>query len=261
MDEPLEPASTAASWQQLLEQGRLAEALRRYQETEAPQANVVEAFRLLTQLQDALRERNFERARRRLEDLEPQAPLFDYQALSVQLTQLEVASQALGPHTPERALEQLEPVHQPLFQAEVQTLRGTGLIFMNDSEGAAAAFHRALEFDPKHYRALTNLGNLSLEAGEVDTAISYYQQALAVNAEFANAHHNLGVAYRRKGQIGKSVRSLRKAQGASQRKLREEAQQTMKRGLSGSLQRYGRWLLYAVLAGILYFVLRAQGVI
>jgi hypothetical protein len=79
-----------------------------------------------------------------------------------------------------------------------------------------------------------------------------------VDDEFANAHHNLGVAYRRKGMIGKSVASLRRAQRAQRkrdsREAREDARELRGRGAGRSL----RWLFWGVLVGVVvwWFVLR-----
>ena len=88
-----------------------------------------------------------------------------------------------------------------------------------------------------------------------------YERALALNDTFGNAHHNLGVAYRRKGQVGKSVRALRKAQGASQKQIREEARESLRSGVGGGLAKYGRWLVYFVVAAALFLLLRSRGLV
>ncbi|MEM6431466.1 MAG: tetratricopeptide repeat protein, partial [Deinococcota bacterium] len=90
-----------------------------------------------------------------------------------------------------------------------------------------------------------------------DDAISYYQAALRINENFSNAHHNLGVAYRRNGEIGKSVQSIRKAQRAMQQEDMTAARQTM----AQSQRKYGKWILYGVGAVVVYFILRARGVL
>jgi Tfp pilus assembly protein PilF len=58
---------------------------------------------------------------------------------------------------------------------------------------------------------LVNLGNLSLEAGNLDAAQDWYERALRIDATYALAHHNLGVVYRKRGNLAASIRELRLA--------------------------------------------------
>jgi tetratricopeptide (TPR) repeat protein len=60
--------------------------------------------------------------------------------------------------------------------------------------------------------ALTNLGNLALESGELAEATALYEAALRSDPEYAIACLNLGVAYKRSGRIDEGVRLLRRAQ-------------------------------------------------
>ncbi len=259
--QPLDPHQDAPlSWQRLLEEGRVGPALAQARQGDND-PETLRVLHALNDLQGQLRERNYARAKTLLEGLEPIPDLLDWQELNRQLALLEAASERLKPEAPESAIAQLAALDQPVLLAEADTLRGAGHIFLNETEAARSAFERALERDPKHFRAHTNLGNLALEDGRVDEAIAAYERAIALSPDFANAHHNLGVAYRRKGEVGKSVSALRKAQGASQRKLREEARQTLKGSLGGAGRKYGRWLLYGVLAVVVYLLLRSQGVL
>jgi len=59
--------------------------------------------------------------------------------------------------------------------------------------------------------AITTIGNLLLEDGALDEAIAHYEYALLIDAEYAPAYHNLGVALHRSGRRVESVRMLRKA--------------------------------------------------
>lgn len=253
-------APGAVSWQQLVAEGRVEWAMAVYFKGERD-AVVWQALTGLKELQAALRESGYARAQRLLAGLERVPDLLDWVALEAQLEALKQAAEQLGKREPERALEALAGVGQPILLAEAETLRGTARIFLGEPEAARDAFSAALTLDPKQYRAQTNLGNLELEDGRTDEAIALYQRALAANPEFANAHHNLGVAYRRKGQIGKSVGSLRKAQRANQRRMREEARETLRKGVGSGLGKYGKWLLYAAAAVAAYLVLRGLGTI
>ncbi|HZO95439.1 MAG TPA: tetratricopeptide repeat protein [Candidatus Baltobacteraceae bacterium] len=69
----------------------------------------------------------------------------------------------------------------------------------------------ALEADPRSPAAITTLGNLLLESGDVDEAVLHYEYAILIDDAYAPAYHNLGVALHRRGRRGEAVRMLRKA--------------------------------------------------
>jgi lipoprotein NlpI len=100
--------------------------------------------------------------------------------------------------------------------------RGVARIGMGLRVPAREDFNAALELAPSHAPALTNLGNLLLEEGELDAAIARYRAAIAADREYAIAYLNLGVAYKRSGRIAEGVRALREAQRLEQ-KARKEA--------------------------------------
>ena len=47
--------------------------------------------------------------------------------------------------------------------------------------------------------------------GQLDTAISYYEKALSIKPNYAEAHYNLGYTLQRLGQLDAAVRSYKKA--------------------------------------------------
>jgi tetratricopeptide (TPR) repeat protein len=95
--------------------------------------------------------------------------------------------------------------------------RGVARMGLELRELARADFAAALKSRPGYPPALTNLGNLLLEEGQVDAAIANYESAIAGDREYAIAYFNLGVAYKRTGRIAKAVRALRHAQRLEQR--------------------------------------------
>jgi lipoprotein NlpI len=98
--------------------------------------------------------------------------------------------------------------------------RGVGRIGMQRRELAAQDFEAALEAQPAFAPALTNLGNLLFDAGDVEGAIARYERAIALDSEYAVAHLNLGAAYKRAGRIADAVRALRQAERLERRTKR-----------------------------------------
>ena len=244
-------------WQTLIAAGRFTQA-RAVVRTVGAGAEQVAAVEALADVQELAREKSWPRALWRVERLtELNAPV-DVPRLERELRILGDASGQIDRREPEEAMATLADVEEPYLIAEVATQLGTAHVLMNDADAARAQFERALEHDPRHFRAMTNLGNLALEDGEVDAAIAAYEGALRINDGFANAHHNLGVALRRKGKVARSVRSLRRAQKAMQQQDAERARESAK-GLP--VGRWLRWLLIAGVAVTVYLVLSQRGII
>jgi tetratricopeptide (TPR) repeat protein len=217
------------------------------------------ALSALADVEELVRERSFAKAQERIRRLEEPAAIAPWDDLVADLERLRASARALDQRDPDAAVATLEELGSTWFPAEVYTQLGTASIYDDRLEDARAHFEAALELDPQHYRALTNLGNVALEDGRVDDAIEAYEQALKLNETFPNAHHNLGVAYRRKGMVHKSVRSLRAAQRAQQRQEAAEARESLGRIGAGSGAKIIRWVAYAVVAVALYLLLKNRG--
>jgi tetratricopeptide (TPR) repeat protein len=97
--------------------------------------------------------------------------------------------------------------------------RGVAHIGMRRLDAARSDFEAALASVTSYAPALTNLGNLSLEAGDTNAAVKLYEAALLADPEYAVACLNLGVAYKRSGRIDEGVRMLRRAQGLERPKF------------------------------------------
>lgn len=131
-------------------------------------------------------------------------------------TPFELALRDLAQHRYDEALARLDALRgdATLSRDErlaVENKRGVAFINMQRTAEAREAFECALSIEPRYAPALVNIGNLHLEAGEADQAIRYYERAVLSDDDYALAHHNLGVAYKRLGRTGDAVRELRKA--------------------------------------------------
>ena len=67
-------------------------------------------------------------------------------------------------------------------------------------------YRRATEADPEHALAFFDLGNVLDELKRLADAIAAYQRAVALVLEYADAHHNLALAYERQGFRRRALR-------------------------------------------------------
>lgn len=255
------PASPEAAldWRQLVAQRRFVAARNAYLVTGEQDPDVRAALNALIDVFDLVRERAFGRALERIERLEERAAFVPWAELEEDLGVLRESAAALDVRDPDRARGLLLALEGTWFEAETLTQLGTTYVYDSDLEEAARLFERAIELDPQHYRALTNLGNVALEQDRVDDAIELYHRALKIDEEFPNAHHNLGVAYRKKGQLAKSVRSLRRAQRTQHRQEVAEARESIGKWAGPNVAKYFRWIVYALIAVGAYVLLRMAG--
>jgi tetratricopeptide (TPR) repeat protein len=88
---------------------------------------------------------------------------------------------------------------------------GVMCIRLGRREEARAHFEAALAQAREYAPALTNLGNMALEAGDVDKAVELYRRAIVSSPDYPGAHHNLAVALRRQGRLAEAVSEQRAA--------------------------------------------------
>jgi tetratricopeptide (TPR) repeat protein len=96
--------------------------------------------------------------------------------------------------------------------------RGLLALARGDAEAADAAWAAALATYAACVPAMVNTANRLLEAGDLDAAIARYEMAARLDPDYPEAHHNLGVAYRRAGRRRDAVRELRRATGLERRR-------------------------------------------
>ncbi|MFC4639323.1 hypothetical protein [Deinococcus hohokamensis] len=148
----------------------------------------------------------------------------------------------------------------PLTRAEALNMQGVQAAMLGDTAGSRAHLEAALQADPGHYRALTNLGNLDLEAGDAAGAEVHYRQVIALNPDYDGGHHNLGVALRRQGKIGESVAAIRRGQRLSVKRSQDDSKADAQDQLARSpALRTLRWALLAALGFGMVALMRAGG--
>lgn len=250
--------SDPPTWRESAKAGRYEEAerLRTVVVGEAVEPDDEEegrALRILAAMQVALRGKAWRSASRRLDDVDDWPAWIDGERVQSDVTTLAESGAMLERRDVDTALATLASLNDlppGPFEAERLTQLGTARILVGDDEHARASFEQALARDPKHVRALVNLGNVALEAGATDEAIERYLAALQIDDAFANAHHNLGVAYRRKGMIGKSVASLRRAQRAERSNDARAAREDVRSMGDRMPGRRLRWGIGSVVAAV-----------
>jgi tetratricopeptide (TPR) repeat protein len=128
-------------------------------------------------------------------------------------TPFERGVSALAARRAEAALElfgeALASESNPVARAAAYNKRAVALIHLGRRGQAYDALCDALREHERCAPALVNLGNLSLEDGDVAAAIERYRAALRADENYAGAHLNLAIALKRSGQRAESVRHLR----------------------------------------------------
>ncbi len=237
---------------QVIRLGRYDEARKRILAGEEGNAD---GLAVLLELRDWLRLKEYGQAQKLLEQ--------DGDLITgyLDVSQAKAALEAFDSEDPSQIADYLEDPH---LGAEAWTALGLARIRSGRREEAQQAFEAALQADPGHYRAKTNLASMILEAGHTDEAIQMYEEVLRINPEYALAHHNLGAAYRRKGQIDKSVYHIKRGQRLQMRPAARPARSIVpgapalptmpeRRPLLG-----GRWWLWLIVIAVVYWLFSRQ---
>ncbi len=179
-------------------------------------------------------------------------------------TQLEQALLALEDRKetePSQLTEQLAPALAHLL-TRAEALNSTAVLHIYREEPLLAGplLQEALVADAGHYRALMNTGNLQLEAGNAVEAERIYREVLKLNPDYDSGHHNLGVALRKQGKLGQSVKEIRKGQKLGVKRTQQEAAQEAREQMSQNpIFRKLRWVALVVAAVLVFMWLRSLG--
>jgi len=91
-----------------------------------------------------------------------------------------------------------------------------GVLFGNQGKPVQAVAHyrKTLQMKPDHLEALNNLGGeLIVRGGDAAEGIKYCQRALEIDPEHANAHSNIAVALTAAGKVDEAIEHYRQALG------------------------------------------------
>ncbi|GHF28193.1 tetratricopeptide (TPR) repeat protein [Deinococcus metalli] len=226
----------AGEWRRALATARVGHA----------DAHVEAALSAVVGIVEGVRARRYPAARRALTDLRDTLAASDAPDLTVirrhvdpdavhaGLAALDVKSGRDAPDDDALAASLEAALATSLTRAEALNTLGVRAAAQGDTERGRGLFEEALAADPGHYRALTNIGNMKLEAGDAVGAEADYRAALKLAPEYDGAHHNLGVALRRQGRVAEAVSAIRRGQRLGMRRSKEDTQAEMREQFAGS---------------------------
>jgi tetratricopeptide (TPR) repeat protein len=215
-DLPLSPEA-AGDWRESLARGAYEEALGRLRALDLVgrgEPEVHDALEPVVVLIESLRSRDYDAAQERAAVVERGAfplPGVTREGLVAAVDALRDGdSNRRDPEAAEAAYRRA--LTQPLTAAEAENQIGVIRANSGDPEGSRQHFLAALAHDPRHFRAVANLGNLELESGDLVAAEARYREAIRLNDTYATAYHNLAAALRRQGKRSESVSMLKRSQ-------------------------------------------------
>ncbi len=228
----------AADWRDSLERHQFEEALARLKALSlVGQGNTdsQESLERLVAFMECLRAKNYVGAKKVSRD--------GWTDLEVQVFGLEQPIDALilaedsWRNGDEKVRAALQPaLEHPLTKSEAHNQLGVLEAVCEQPELARQHFQAALASDSRHHRAITNLGNLELEAGNLQTAEMRYREALKLNPEYSVAYNNLAAVLKRQGKRGEAVDMLKKSQRMSLKEIRGQTKGTSSgNSIGGSL--------------------------
>ena len=102
---------------------------------------------------------------------------------------------------------------------------GIGLLLQGDLKGAAAAFTRATEADPKNPDGFVNIGRARVQEGDLDGARAALDKAITLSPNLARAHFFYSRVLRAEGRYDNALLHLREviAQYPQDRVVRNDA--------------------------------------
>ncbi len=198
----------------LIEGGQLSQAIGALQQTLSVNPNMAPAHLRLGQLliqtgqlQNGLDHLWLAR------QLDPRQPEIDTHLVNALLTQ---AQQLLLQRQPGIALDSLKlaltlDIQSPGLQAQIHHLRGEALAGQGEGAAALEALTQARRLDPKRAEILVSMAKVKILQKQHQAAIDQCWEALALNDALPDAHHQMGIALYRLGQLKAALAAYRTA--------------------------------------------------
>jgi uncharacterized protein (TIGR03032 family) len=117
----------------------------------------------------------------------------------------EVPAPRAAGETPARAADLV------LEAAAAAYARANRLVRQGRLEESIAHYYAALDHDPRHAKALLNLGTVHSRLRQADAALDAWRRALAIDPGFAQAHANLASLLQARGDLAGAIRHLEAA--------------------------------------------------
>ncbi len=198
----------------LIEGGQLSQAIGALQQTLSINPNMAPAHLRLGQLliQTGQLQKGLDHlwsARK----LDPRQPEIDTHLVKALLTQ---AQQLLLQRQPGVALDSLKlaltlDIQSPGLQAQIQHLRGEALAAQGEGAAALEALTQARRLDPKRAEILVSMAKVKILQKQHQAAIDQCWEALALKDDLPDAHHQMGTALYRLGQLKAALAAYRTA--------------------------------------------------
>lgn len=110
-----------------------------------------------------------------------------------------------------RTMDLLLQINENNRSAQDWLLLGNVFADNNRIEDAVFMYNKAIQKDPKCYRAYYNLGNYYMERGNYSEAISNYSKASKIKTDNPYIFYNLGCAYLKQNNLSKARVNFNKA--------------------------------------------------
>jgi tetratricopeptide (TPR) repeat protein len=225
-----------------------------------PQANAESVVTRVVDALDALRAKNYDGASK--------TSLEGWEGLGLEVVGVPRAIEALREadgnyRSGEAKVRDALEIARGCWLTRGEAENGIGVLeaLVGNSDVARTHFQAALSADPRHYRAITNLGNLELEAGNLERAEELYKQVVQLNPDYSVVYNNLAAVMRKRGKRHDAVEYLKKSQRLYMRELRGQTKGTSVGKVQNPLTNWlanpaARWGLFIVAAFLIWrFVL------
>ena len=97
------------------------------------------------------------------------------------------------------------------LDAEAYVYRGISAYDRGDLDQAIANYDQAIALDPQFAIAYNNRGNAYYYKGDLDQAIADCDQAIALDPQYAAAYNNRGLAYYDQGNLDQAIADFERA--------------------------------------------------